>query len=119
MVVATSRLGFDGLVTIDAQMLADPKVLCALDQMKQRLVITRGGSGTDPIKATGLLFASIDAIVKQIEPDTAQIWTLDTVDRRVSGPWKHLQSLPKKQQIAPNMMEQQNRLLDDEMELPF
>jgi hypothetical protein len=77
---------WDGLITTDNSMLRQPRELAVLMQTKLTLVVA-DASGHDPLKACGLLFAYLPGICKRTDPNVAQLWKLNAVDRPAEDPW--------------------------------
>jgi hypothetical protein len=55
-------------------MLQLPRELAAMMQTKLTVVVAEG-SGHDPVKATGLLFAHLGGIAQATDPNLAQVLT--------------------------------------------
>ena len=77
---------WDGLITTDSSMLNQGPELAVLVQTKLTLVVAEG-SGHDPVKACGLLFAYLGGICDQTTPSTPQAWTLRAASRPHQEPW--------------------------------
>lgn len=80
---------WDGLITTDSSMLNQGPELAVLIQTKLTLVVAMG-SGHDPVKACGLLFAYLGGICKRTRADTPQVWTLRAASRAHQQPWECL-----------------------------
>ena len=89
---------WDGLITTDSSMLQLPRELAAMMQTKLTVVVAEG-SGHDPVKATGLLFAHLGAIAKTTDQNIAQVWTLRTATRPATDPWALLQKVAEHQNV--------------------
>lgn len=77
---------WDGLITTDSSMLTQGRELAALLQTKLTLVVAVG-SGHNPVKASGLLFAYLAGICQRTTPERPQIWRLNAANRAHEEPW--------------------------------
>jgi hypothetical protein len=66
---------WDGLITTDSSMLNQAPELSVLGQTKLTLVVAMG-TGHNPVKASGLLFAYLTRICDLTTPEKGQIWRL-------------------------------------------
>ena len=80
---------WDGLITTDSSMLAQGRELAALIQTKLTLVVAVG-SGHNPVKASGLLFAYLSGICRRTTPERPQIWQLNAANRVHEEPWEFI-----------------------------
>lgn len=94
---------WDGLITTDSSMLKLPRELAAIMQTKLTVVVAEG-SGHDPVKATGLLFAHLGGISKSTDPNQAQVWTLRTTTKPAIDPWTLLQSVADHQNVSSSQL---------------
>jgi hypothetical protein len=93
---------WEGLITTDSSMLNQGPELAALIQTKLTLVVAVG-SGHDPVKASGLLFAYLAGICKRTRLDQPQAWTLNAASNPHREPWDFLK----------RFAEHNNRTTDD------
>lgn len=103
---------WDGLITTDSSMLQLPRELAAMMQTKLTVVVAEG-SGHDPVKATGLLFAHLGGVAKNTDPDVAQVWRLRTATRPADDPWKLFSNVAQHQNVPVNEL-RKNVWLDEE-----
>lgn len=80
---------WDGLITTDSSILNQGPELAALIQTKLTLVVAIG-SGHDPVKASGLLFAYLGGICTRTTRDAPQVWTLNAASNPHREPWDFL-----------------------------
>ncbi len=66
---------WDGLITTDSSMLNQAPELVVLSRTRLTLVVAMG-TGHNPVKASGLLFAYLSRICELTRPDQGQIWQL-------------------------------------------
>lgn len=72
---------FDGLITVDASMTRLVRELVVLHQTQLSLVVFED-VGDDPVRASGLCLLHLPHVVKQTEPDKAQLWILRPPGRK-------------------------------------
>lgn len=93
------RRAWDGLVTVDANMLALPREMWVLMRTNLSLVVTED-AGHDPIRATGLLFVHLSSVCKRTQPTRAQVWRLRAAERQPEDPMQRMQSIADKRSIT-------------------
>lgn len=93
------RRAWDGLVTVDANMLALPREMWVLMRTRLSLVVTED-AGHDPIRATGLLFVHLSSICRRTQPTRAQVWRLRAGERQPEDPMERMKSIADKRSIT-------------------
>jgi hypothetical protein len=81
--------GVEGLITHDDDMVFLPEVLRVIEETGFSVVTVRQPYGSDPMLATGLVFAHMREIAEDHERGTDQIWRLGTSRARAMSVAEH------------------------------
>jgi hypothetical protein len=103
---------WDGLITTDSSMLNQAPELSVVAQTKQTLVVALG-TGHDPVKASGLLFAYLSRICELTSRDVGQIWRLKAGNIMPTDPTEALVRVAEHQNVPADELIAESRL-DDE-----
>src|SRR5262249_31401605 len=110
--------GWDGLVTNDGNMLREAKTMDALGRTTLALVIAVA-SGHNPLKATGLLLAYLDAVALQVSSTKAQIFELRAQPVVARPPGRSLEVLAEHSKLTVEELVKQKGLTDAELGEPL
>ncbi len=100
---------WDGLITTDNSMLNQAPELSVLDQTNLTLVVAVG-TGHNPVKASGLLFAYLSRICELTRSDRGQIWQLKGGNIMPTEPEEALTRVADHQNVDPAQLIAQSRL---------
>ena len=106
---------WDGLITTDSSMLNQGPELAVLIQTKLTLVVAEG-SGHDPVKACGLLFAYLGGICNRTRLDRAQVWTLRAASRPHQETWDLLKRFAEHNNLEVSDVWERFRLSQEQLE---
>ena len=105
-----ARGGVDGLITLDHKMLSLPKEMVVLHQSRLSLVVFEDVLN-DPFIATGLLMIHLPLIVRQFQPQAAQLWVFRRPPTKSpENPWQRIARLAAREQMSPESLYEQHRL---------
>lgn len=105
---------WDGLVTTDSGMLAQPREIATLIQTKLTLVVAEE-AGHDAIKATGIILAHLPSIAKQTRATESQVWRLRITQKQPDDPWEILRSVAEHQARVVAELYEQAKLTAEEL----
>lgn len=105
---------WDGLITTDSGMVAQPRELAVTMQAKLSLVVVLE-AGHDPVKATGILLAQLSGVCRRTDPLYGQVWKLRTVEKRPENPWDELAGVAKARGQPVSELWRDEQLTTDEL----
>lgn len=104
------RGSVDGLITLDHKMLSLPKEMVVLHQSRLSLVVFHDVLN-DPFIATGLLMIHLPLIVRQFQPQVAQLWVFRRPPTKSSeNPWQRITRLAARSRMSAESLYEQHRL---------
>ena len=103
------RGGADGLITLDAGMLNQPKEMVVLRQTRLTLVVFRN-TNNDPFVAAGLLMVHAPQIVKQLDRRKAQLWVLAKPPTTPDNLWARIGALARHQSLSADALMRRERI---------
>jgi hypothetical protein len=109
------KRSFDGIVTCDGNLLAQPKEMVVLHQVGLTLVVAKS-KGHNPVKATAVLLAHIENVARASKRGQPQIWTLQI--GQTPAPKRaidFLGSISKRQSVSIDELVHQHQLPDGEL----
>jgi hypothetical protein len=86
---------WDGLITNDDSLLAQPKEMTVLSQTHLTLVVAKG-EGHSPVRSVGLLLAHLGHICHHSRRDRAQVWKLSVAQKDYEEPRAYLERIALK-----------------------
>ena len=104
-----SRGGADGLITLDAGMLSQPKEMVVLRQTRLTLVVFRG-THNDPFVAAGLLMIHAPHIVRQLDRRRAQLWVLNNPSATPDNLWTRIGDLARHESLSAEALVRRERV---------
>lgn len=103
------RGGADGLITLDAGMLSQPKEMVVLRQTRLTLVVFRG-TNNDPFVAAGLMMIHAPQIVRQLDRRRAQLWVLNKPSAAPDNLWTRIGELARHQSLSGETLIRRERI---------
>lgn len=117
LIVALALRGFRALVTSDAKMLSQPRVLSALRQTGMALVVT-AEAGHDSIKAAGMFLTYLPFIAQQlsvIPTSQSRVWLLKVANRGGVDPRSLLDQAARHKNTTAQRLLDEHALTDEEL----
>lgn len=103
------RGGVDGLITLDAGMLSQPKEMVVLRQTRLTLVVFRG-TNNDPFVAAGLLMIHAPQIVRHLDRRRAQLWVLNKPSATPDSLWTRIGELARHESLSAEALIRRERI---------
>jgi hypothetical protein len=117
LILALSRTGMDGLISMNYRMLDQAEEVAAMVQTRLTMVFVMR-SGHDPLRASGTLFLELPGIRNRIRPRASNIFRLHYEQRTPQEAWHFLQVLARRHDVAPDDLWRQHKPSTDEIEGP-
>jgi len=90
---------WDGLITNDDSLLAQPKEMTVLAQTHLTLVVAKG-EGHSPVRSVGLLLAHLSHICHHSKRDGAQVWKLSVAQKDYEVPRTYLEKIAQRSETT-------------------
>lgn len=118
VVVALKHRRFHAMVSNDAKMLYEPKVLTAVRRTNVSLIII-DGLGHDAIRATGALLLEIPAIARKLSPSKGKVFHIVRRSAEPIDPMEYLRRRAERKQLNVKDLMHEERITKDDLQDPL
>jgi predicted glycosyltransferase len=109
-----ARGGYQGFVTLDANMLSLSKEMVVLHQTRHSLVVVEG-TGNDPLAAGGALVASAARIARLFDGRKPQLFRVRVPGMRSERAWDQITTIAQREQDLPARVVKREQLTQAEL----